>query len=156
VDSQGLAGGPRFDLFEGSATAEAVMAAAEQVVKTIREQASVPSRITIAATRRGGRPQDRRALPSRRAASALTVNPAELMYPMALEYLIIEIKGKPEPVNLSSKKIIEDQVVKSVTVSTPVRFFGGRLGSDMTRYDTFLWRSKVSRWLLNRAWTYAP
>lgn len=156
VDSQGSAGGPRFDLFEGSATPEAVIAAAKQVVKAIREQGSVPSRIMIAATQRGGRPQDRRLPPSRRMTSILTVNPAELMYPMALEYLIIEIKGKPEPVSLSSKKIIEDQVVKSVTVSTPVRFFGGRLASDMTRYDTFLWRSKVPRWLLNRAWTYTP
>lgn len=89
-------------------------------------------------------------------ASTLTVNPAELLYPMALEYLTIETKEKPEPVHIGGKKIIEDLVVRSVTASTPVRFFGGRLGPDMTRYDTFLWRSRVTRWLLNRAWTYAP
>ena len=156
VSSQGLSGGPRFDLFEGTATGEVVIAAATQVVKDMREQGSVPSQIAVAITPGGGRPPGRRPAPLRRAASTLTVNPAELLYPMALEYLTIETKGRPEPVHVSSKKIIEDQVVRSVTVSTPVRFFGGRLGSDMTRYDTFLWRSKVSRWLLNRAWTYTP
>lgn len=94
--------------------------------------------------------------PSPRTASTLTMNPAELLYPMVLKYLTIEIMGKAEPVHISSKKIIEDLVARSVTVSTPVRRLGGRLGFGMTRYDTFPWRWRVTRWLLNRAGTHTP
>ncbi len=66
----------------------------------------------------GGRQQGRGPRPSPRTASTLTVNPAELLYPMVLKYLTIEIMGKAEPVHISSKKIIEDLVERSVAVES--------------------------------------
>ena len=85
-----------------------------------------------------------------------TANAAELLFLLAGAYLRLHRGGDPSTIPARAVKIEEDQRCQSETASTPVSFRGGRLASDMTALDIFTWRAPVSRWLLNRAWTYTP
>lgn len=76
-------------------------------------------------------------------------NAAEFLYGMAEMYRIVSTEGLPRPIALSSMKIIQDQLCRYVTPSTP-----GWITNSFYRSGAFTWRKKVSTWLLNAAWCY--
>jgi len=143
----------------GRAKPENIFAAAVKAAKMMRETEQIPSMIpmilplgitevvTSSTADRAG---------SERKDIEVIVNPAELLYVMASEVQIIGREGNPGVARMTNVKIIFDQPCRSVNASSPVAFRGGRLSSYMATWDKFLWRGKVSRWLINKAWNYTP
>jgi len=84
------------------------------------------------------------------------VNPAEFLYAMAQEIRVIHNKGIAGRVFVVSLKIFDDQICDYLMPATSVGMFGGHLASDRTRFNGFVWREKISRWILNKAWNYKP
>ena len=82
------------------------------------------------------------------------LNAAEFLYALAQEYRLTNI-GKPGPVMAISMKIIKDQPCGLITPYSSVGYKGAMVG-QYHRLEGFIWRARVSKTLLNKAWTYKP
>jgi hypothetical protein len=142
--AQGFIGTGEWGAFEGRATLKSACRAAEWAGRAVEAQGHIPGAIPIILLDEQDGPVE------------ATANAAELLYIMASAYLRVRNGGAGTILPARAVKIVADERCQSVTASTPVAFRGGRLTSDMTMYDIFSWRAPVSRWLLNRAWTYKP
>jgi hypothetical protein len=142
--AQGFIGTGEWGAFEGRTNLEYACWAAGGAAQAVEALGHIPGAIPILLLDEGGGPLE------------ATANAAELLYIMARAYLRIQDGGDGSHLPAQAVKIVHDERCQSVTVSTPVSYRGGRLASDMTMYDIFTWRAPVSRWLLNRAWTYKP
>jgi len=151
VNSQGLPSSGDYYIWMPVHTVlddEDVMQAAWEAAKRIRKVGHIPGVVEIAI--RSEESRHRHLLLKYKG----KLNAAEFLYALAQEYRLTSM-GKPGAVMAISMKMIKDQPCGLIAPYSPVGYKGTILG-QYHRLEGFIWRARVSKTLLNKAWTYKP